>query len=361
MNNSKHYFKSLTGIRAIAAIMVFLYHNRKYWRNDLPMPVMRLLSEFHTGVTLFFVLSGFLLAYRYKDEPLGSFKEYAKYLLLRVARIYPLYWLLLTAFFIDQAYGSKVTTYYLHYSLLYPLFNTYVLTGISQAWSLSVEMFFYLFSPLLFLLLKKNLAKALLFLLALLGLAWGIGFSLHRASLNPHDFLYPLNFILGNTFFGRSLEFFAGMYLAYLMQQKTQLLSGFKLRYVTLAGSALFIITIGAIALFAKNNFVHGVETWPGRLLHETLLPVSVAIMFYGLLTEATLLSKFLSTKFMVLLGNASFAFYLIHISYFNLKLKELFFLPDNNFVVLWLCSIAIFMWIEKPLYELCRKWVAKI
>jgi len=361
MNNSKHYFKSLTGIRAIAAIMVFLYHNRKYWRNDLPMPVMRLLSEFHTGVTLFFVLSGFLLAYRYKDEPLESFKEYAKYLLLRVARIYPLYWLLLTAFFIDHAYSSKVITYFLHYTLLYPLFDAYVLKGIAQAWSLGVEMWFYLFSPLLFLLLRKSVLKVLSFLALLLGLAWGIGFSLKIANLNPHSLLYPLNFILGNTFFGRSLEFFMGMYLAYLMQNKTQLLSGLKLKYVTLKGSALFMATIAAIALFAKNSFVHGVETWQGRLLHETLLPVSVAVLFYGLLTEATLLSKFLSTRFMVLLGNASFAFYLVHISYFNLKLKELFFLPDNNFIVLWLCSIAIFMWIEKPLYERCRKWVAKI
>jgi peptidoglycan/LPS O-acetylase OafA/YrhL len=29
-------FKSLIGIRAVAAVMVFLYHNPKHWKNYLP-------------------------------------------------------------------------------------------------------------------------------------------------------------------------------------------------------------------------------------------------------------------------------------------------------------------------------------
>lgn len=68
-------YDALTGMRAIAAIMVFVYHNRKYWRNDLPWPVMRFISEWHIGVTVFFVLSGFLLAYRYQDTPLENKKK----------------------------------------------------------------------------------------------------------------------------------------------------------------------------------------------------------------------------------------------------------------------------------------------
>ena len=67
-------YDALTGMRAIAAIMLFVYHNRKYWRNDLPWPVMRFISEWHIGVTVFFVLSGFLLAYRYQDTPLENKK-----------------------------------------------------------------------------------------------------------------------------------------------------------------------------------------------------------------------------------------------------------------------------------------------
>jgi len=50
----KNKFDALTGMRAIAAIMVFVYHNRKYWRNDLPFEMMRFISEWHIGVTVFF-------------------------------------------------------------------------------------------------------------------------------------------------------------------------------------------------------------------------------------------------------------------------------------------------------------------
>lgn len=348
-------------MRAIAAIMVFVYHNRKYWRDDLPFVVMRFISEWHIGVTVFFVLSGFLLAYRYEDSPLESKKSYLKYILLRIARIFPLYWILLSFFFLDTAYSRNVDTYFLQYSLFYSLFEKYSVSGIVQAWSLQVEFFFYLLSPLLFLLLKKNWKYCISFLLGLFLLSCTIGYGLHEYNDNPEGFLYPLNFMMGNTFFGRSLEFFFGMLLAYLMKQEKGMKFLSRLKSPTLYGGLAIIIFIIAIALFARNNFVHGVERWEGRLIHELFLPVAIAVFFWGLMSEKTFLSKVLSTKLMILLGNASFVFYLVHISYFNLKLKSYLYLPDRNFVLLWICSIIIYVCIEKPLYNWCRNLIAKI
>lgn len=360
-NLSKNKFDALTGMRAIAAIMVFVYHNRKYWRDDLPFVVMRFISEWHVGVTLFFVLSGFLLAYRYEEKPLDSKKSYFKYILLRIARIFPLYWILLSFYFLDTPYSKKVDTYFLQYSLLYPLFDQYSLSGIIQAWSLSVEFFFYLLSPLLFLLLKKNWKYCLSFLVGLFLLSWGIGYGLHTYNGNPKGFLYPLNFMIGNTFFGRSLEFFIGMILAFLLKKEKgiQFLEGIK--KPTLVGGISMIGVIISIAFFAKNNFSHGVERWEGRVIHEVLLPITIAIFFWGLMSEKTLISRFLSSKLLLLLGNASFVFYLIHISYFNMKLKTLVYWPDRNFVILWICSILIYLLIEKPLYKWCRNLIGKI
>jgi len=347
-------------MRAIAAIMVFVYHNRKYWRDDLPFPVMRFISEWHIGVTVFFVLSGFLLAYRYENSPLESKKSYLKYILLRIARIFPLYWILLSFFFLDTAY-SKNVNYFLQYSLLYSLFEKYSISGIVQAWSLQVEFFFYLLSPLLFLLLKKNWKYCISFLLGIFLLSNIIGYGLHWYNGNSEGFLYPLNFMMGNTFFGRSLEFFFGMLLAYLMKQEKGLEFLKKLKRSTLYGGISIIVFTIAIALFARNNFVHGVERWEGRLIHELLLPAGIVIFFWGLMSEKTFISKILSSKLFILLGNASFVFYLIHISYFNLKLKSYLYLPDHNFVLLWICSIIIYLGIEKPLYEWCRNLIAKI
>lgn len=348
-------------MRAVAAIMVFVYHNRKYWRNDLPFEVMRFISEWHIGVTVFFVLSGFLLAYRYEEKPLESKKSYLKYILLRIARIFPLYWILLSAFFLDTSYSKDVKTYFLQYSLFYSLFEKYSVSGIVQAWSLTVEFFFYLLSPLLFLLLKRSWKYCVLFLTGFFVLGYAVGYGLHWYNGNPKGFLYPLKLMVGSTFFGRSSEFFFGMLLAYLMKKESGIKFLHKIKKPTLWGGLAILILIFAIRFFARNNFVHGVERWEGRLIHELFLPIGIVVFFWGLMSEKTWISKVLSTKFFILLGNASFVFYLIHLSYFNMKLKSFIYLPDRNFVLLWICSIIIYLLIEKPLYELCRKGIAKI
>lgn len=358
---SKNKFDALTGMRAIAAIMVFVYHNRKYWRNDLSFEFMRFISEWHTGVTVFFVLSGFLLAYRYEDSPLTSKKSYLKYILLRIARIFPLYWILLTAYFLDTFYSKNVDTYFLQYSLFYSLFEKYSVSGIVQAWSLTVEFFFYILAPFLFFSLKKNWKYCILFLLGFLLSGWGTGYALHWYNGNPEGFLYPFKFLIGSTFFGRSLEFFFGMLLAYLMKTEKGISFLKKLKKPTFSGGISMVILTIAIAFFARNNFVHGVERWEGRLIHEFFLPVAIAVFLWGLMTEKTWLSGILSTKFFILLGNASFVFYLVHLSYFNMKLRSYVYLPDRNFVLLWICSIIIYLLIEKPLYNGCRNLIARI
>jgi len=348
-------------MRAVAAIMVFVYHNRKYWRHDLPFEIMRFISEWHIGVTVFFVLSGFLLAFRYEEKPLESKESYLKYILLRIARIFPLYWILLSFYFLDTAYSKNVNTYFLQYSLFYSLFDSYSVSGIVQAWSLTVEFLFYILAPFLFLLLKKSWQYCILFLIGFFLLGWGIGSGLHYYNGNPKGFLYPLKFMIGSTFFGRSMEFFFGMLLAYLMKSEKGFRFLSQLKKSTLWGGISILVLNISIAFFARNNFVHGVERWEGRLIHELFLPVGIAFFFWGLMTEKTLVSRLLSSKFFILLGNASFVFYLIHLSYFNMKLKSYIYLPDRNFFLLWICSIIIYLLIEKPLYELCRKLISKI
>ena len=149
-------FDALTGFRCLAACLVFLYHNRKYWRDSLHPELLRLLNEFHIGVSLFFVLSGFLIAYTYAEEPLQSAKSYAKYFSIRFVRIMPLYWLILTAHYLDPGFGKGQFTW-LTYSLFHGFSDLHNLDAIAQAWSLNIEMTFYALAPLLCLLQKKQL------------------------------------------------------------------------------------------------------------------------------------------------------------------------------------------------------------
>ncbi len=52
-----NYFNALTGLRAMAAYMVYAHHFNPIPKN---YAVHGLVNELHIGVTLFFVLSGFL-------------------------------------------------------------------------------------------------------------------------------------------------------------------------------------------------------------------------------------------------------------------------------------------------------------
>lgn len=346
------YFKSLTGIRAIAAIMIFVYHNRKYWKNDLHPELLRLCNEFNLGVQLFFVLSGFLIAKSYGAKPLQSFTTFKSYFSQRIMRIMPLYWLLLTLYYLDAKFGNYHFSL-LHYLLLQGFSSNLSLDAISQSWSLTVEMTFYAFAPFLFLLLEKKWTYLFLFLGFLIGIAVLSGILLHSFTGNPDGYFYPIDFVVMSTFAGQSLLFVAGMCLAKYSNYLENL--PFK-KHLTTIGSLGFVTTLYAIGYFQETRIDHGTNHWQGKLLFFIVLPLFIVFLFQGLITKRTYLQRFLSSKIMVLLGNASFAFYLIHISYVNLKIKSWVFFSDRNFILLWLVAIALYYGFEKPIYGWYRK-----
>ncbi len=98
----KNYIPALTGVRALAAYLVFISHYADVF-DTIAMPhacIRRFFNEFHIGVTIFFVLSGFLIAFRYFDSFQLNGDWFKQYLKNRVARIYPMYFLLTAGVFI---------------------------------------------------------------------------------------------------------------------------------------------------------------------------------------------------------------------------------------------------------------------
>ncbi|HNL66640.1 MAG TPA: hypothetical protein PKL81_16190, partial [Ferruginibacter sp.] len=75
--------------------------------------------------------------------------------------------------------------------------------------------------------------------------------------------------------------------------------------------------------MFEPDLYGYGRDHAAGRILELFVLPVFVVLALAGLIYERTWLQTFFSSKLLVLLGNASFAFYLVHISYVNLKLRQ--------------------------------------
>src|SRR5215469_633600 len=89
--------RALTGLRGVAALLVALYHINP--NLIAPTATGRFVGKGYLWVDLFFVLSGFLLAMNYAGKFAGGWKlgAWLDFLLHRVARIYPLYIVLVAA------------------------------------------------------------------------------------------------------------------------------------------------------------------------------------------------------------------------------------------------------------------------
>ena len=146
-------FPCFDGLRAIAALLVLLIHTA--WtsgftsRTSLGIYTSRL----EIGVAVFFLISGFLLyrpfavSHLAGGDPIDTWHFWGR----RLLRIVPAYWLALTILTyvlhdVSMGPGWKgVASHYLFLQIYLPSQWSY---GIQQAWSLCIEMSFYLFLPL---------------------------------------------------------------------------------------------------------------------------------------------------------------------------------------------------------------------
>jgi len=138
---------SLTSLRFLAALLVFGYHGNVVLGDTSQSVTSVLFGAGSVGVTFFFLLSGFLLAWVHRpDDTPGRFYR------RRFARIYPAYIATLLIGFLLVAIASPknladgLATPFLLQAWL-PNTNNVLAINI-PAWSLSVEAFFYLLFPL---------------------------------------------------------------------------------------------------------------------------------------------------------------------------------------------------------------------
>jgi peptidoglycan/LPS O-acetylase OafA/YrhL len=103
------HYRSLTGVRAPAAYLIFWHHLNPLATRGAGWPVLEwarhFLQQCHIGVPIFFVLSGFLLTHRYADTVVPRWAWAKAYLQNRFARIYPLY-AILTAITLEVQFSA---------------------------------------------------------------------------------------------------------------------------------------------------------------------------------------------------------------------------------------------------------------
>jgi peptidoglycan/LPS O-acetylase OafA/YrhL len=186
-NQSKEkilYFSGLNGLRAIAALAVVFSHiNLALDTFGIDFSLFgktvagqaRGYSLATYGVTIFFVLSGFLITYLILAEKDKQEIDIKKFYIRRILRIWPLYYLYLALALIALLYFSKpfdkwLVFYYVFFSANIPFFlNTGILL-LHHYWSIGVEEQFYIFWPWIMKKIKQPIPVIILMIVIQLAL-----------------------------------------------------------------------------------------------------------------------------------------------------------------------------------------------
>jgi peptidoglycan/LPS O-acetylase OafA/YrhL len=160
---TKSHLRGLDGLRGLAALAVFGVHYNQIVDVDVqagPFDFYLLLVNGEYGVALFFILSGLLLSQPFWKSILyqADWPDVKTYVIRRLARILPAYYLALTALIILAGYWRHPeawTDILLHYSFLFNYVEFSIFSINAPFWTLAVEVQFYCLLPFLFLFLRR--------------------------------------------------------------------------------------------------------------------------------------------------------------------------------------------------------------
>jgi peptidoglycan/LPS O-acetylase OafA/YrhL len=367
---------ALTGLRFCAALYVVSLHYAPETLRAVSPAVRNFISAGYTAVSLFFLLSGFVLAYNYLDPERGINVNPRKFWVARFARIYPAYLLglVLTApGFIAQMLHDAPSTGRaaariavfggLAAGLLQAWSPKAVLLWNFPGWSLSVEVFFYLMFPFLAVHLLSRWRTPRV-LLAAAGALWilsqippilylAIGLEGPLASSTAMHGLFNLTFDdVGMRFvrFNPLLhicEFLIGMCVGKL----------FLIRRYPVRGETALIAAVALCGFLSCSWFL------PFPMLHNGLLAPIMCLLIFSLSQSGGVLGRVLSTPAFQLAGEASYSFYILQVPIWTafsglLGVQHPHGMVDFVLYVVLLfgLSVGVFYYIEVP----GRTWIKK-
>lgn len=182
---SSRRFEFLDGLRGIAALMVVLFHFNSLL-NDFSIHLFSginfLFDQGHCGVEIFFILSGFVIAYSIRGRMI-SFSFFSNFCIKRSIRLDPPFWVVLCVLILLTLIGNLFKTTPVTVPSVADIFiNFFYMSDILEvprilpvSWTLSLEIQFYLFLILVVkltqLIDRAQLSRASLTILGLLMLA----------------------------------------------------------------------------------------------------------------------------------------------------------------------------------------------
>ena len=357
METKKVYFPNLNGVRFIAALMVVIQHTEEAKiKIGLPTSFSDESELGQIGVTLFFVLSGFLITYLLQSEKQSSGTISLKdFYTRRILRIWPLYFLIILLGFwiipafipvlLDKASSANLSAHFTAQLLLDIFFmpNAAIILYppilyVSQIWSIGVEEQFYLLWPLLMKYFRnplKPLIIIIIFFLVARTAALVTFTTLLRdtgTSTNVLDQLVFLRRILGLT---RIDCMAVGGVGAWILYNRKQLLLG------VLYSKSVQITTFLLLSVLMVNLIHFNFE-------RHLLFSVLFTIIILNLSSNPHSILA-LNNKLFSYLGKISYGIYMFHAIAISLSIKLLvkYFTPETNVyshdTLLWAANSSLY------------------
>jgi peptidoglycan/LPS O-acetylase OafA/YrhL len=292
-------------LRAIAALMVVLGHAQ----NDALVEALRTIGGFNrstlfpwgSGVDLFFVISGFVMVY--SSRKLFGAGGGRTFVIRRLIRIVPLYWMITAIMLVILAYVSWLGKH--SFPGISEIIASLGFVPFAQhddgqprplvphGWTLNYEMYFYLVFALA-LRFRCSLAVAATSAILILPVVMGM-------------FFHPLNTALSYWSDPIILEFIIGMLIALIWRSGVRIKPGFA-AIMLLAGIGSLALDLDAMTTVGPTDVdANGFSRLLGAGLPMAMI-FSSAVLYDPLAPIRGRISAFFA-----LVGDASYALYLFH------------------------------------------------
>ena len=351
--------KALTSVRFFAAFHVALNHVvRPFARWGI---FAGAIAAGYSGVAFFFFLSGFILTYAHAAEYERGRGAPLKFWVARFARIYPTYFaIMMVALLMNLRDLRHVPYHAFAFAADLLMMQSWSMRIVNffhvGAWTLSCEAFFYFLFPFLLLRLRprtRGMALGLIALFYLLAMAAPM-LAVVRYPQSAWTEVYDAPGSLF-VFTVRRLpilaapEFLAGVSVGW-----------FFLLFKPSRRSSAIMATLGVALLLPALLFSPHL---PFIALHNGLLIPIYTLLLLGL-TQDNLLTRLLSGRTLVLLGEASFALYLVHMLVesvvepfgYDRRLSEVVGVLGGSIVL----SIMMHIYLERPCRRAILAWWSK-
>lgn len=346
---------SLTSLRFFAAACIVFGHAQAVFGVKLTTIALQ------QGVSLFFVLSGFILAYNYRE--FSNISEYLLFYKARFARIWPLH---ISCILIMVLIVPK-NMIYANFKLLIenllliqgwiPIRNTNLSVN-GVAWSISTEFFFYLCFPFIIKYIRKYWPIILIVIFGLLVAMISISNFYHLSNDSSLPGVSNFSTIYVSPL-SRIFEFYIGVSTLYLFNWTKKLFADIEKWKSTFLEFIAVILAIFSMWFTPKIAYTYELNAAIGQP-YEMWMKSSGSVFAFALLIYIFALqngkiTSFLSTRIFIILGEISFATYLIHtiiLNFFSSRnLHQLIPSPLNStiyYIAVIIASYLLWRFIEK-------------